>query len=76
MNRIELVFQQRLVTPSELYRNIVEPAGRKAEIEMTESRYDNSGDRDFDVRPRLIEDEKIEAFTLGNPDSSQFLMGA
>ena len=31
---------------------------------MPQPRYNHSGDRDFDVGPRLIEDEEIEALSL------------
>src|SRR5712692_730265 len=65
VNRIELVFRQRPVSQSELYRNVVKPAGREAAIEVPQSRNDHSDDRDLDVEARLIEDEKIEALTLG-----------
>src|SRR5215468_7951562 len=65
VNRIDLVFQHRLVPPPELYRYVVEPAGREAAIEMPQSRNDHPGDRDLDVDARLIEDEEIEARALG-----------
>ena len=61
MKRVELAFRQRPVAQSELYRNIVKPARREAAIEMPQPRNDHSDDRDFDVGPRLIEDEEIEA---------------
>src|SRR5262249_62173140 len=65
MKRIELAFRQRLVSPSELDRDIVKPARCEAAIEMPQSRDDHSGDRDLDVGARLIEDEEIEARALG-----------
>src|SRR5262249_26662720 len=65
MKRIELVFRQRLVSPSELDGDIEKTARREATVEMPQSRNDHSGDRDFDVGARLIEDEEIEARTLG-----------
>ena len=61
MKRIELVFRQRPVSQSELYRNIVKPARREAAIEMPQSRNDHPDDRDLDVGTRLIEDEEVEA---------------
>ena len=66
VNRIELVFRQRPVAQSELYRNIVKPARREAAIEMPQSRNDHPDDRDLDVGTRLIEDEEIEALSLGD----------
>ena len=65
MNRIELVFLEWPVTPSELHRNIVEATRREAAIEMPQSGNDHSGDRGADVGTGLIEDQKIEAFSLG-----------
>src|SRR5262245_62689721 len=47
VNRIDLVFQHRPVSPPELDRHVVEPAGCKAAIEMPQSRNDDSGDRDL-----------------------------
>ena len=69
VNRIELVFLDRPVTPSELHRHIVKPAGREAAIEMPQSGNDHSDDRNLDVRPRLIEDEEIEARLLRQRDA-------
>ena len=60
-NRVEFVFLERPFEPSELYRNIVKPAGRETAIEMPQSRNDHSDDRHLDVGARLIEDEEIEA---------------
>src|SRR5262245_66217044 len=74
MKRIELVFRQRLVSPSELDRDIEKPARREATVEMPQSRNDHSGDRDFDVGSRLIEDEEIEARTLGEVHASRHLL--
>ena len=65
-NRVEFVFRERPLTPSELYRNIVEPPRRETAIEVPQSRNDHSDDRNFDVGARLIEDEEIEALSLGN----------
>ena len=74
VNRIELVFLQRPVTPSELYRHIVKPAGREAAIEMPQPRNDHSDDRRLDVGTRLIEDKKIEAGSLGKGDAGRHLL--
>src|SRR6202023_2883466 len=65
VNRIELVFLERPVTQSGLYRHIVKPAEREAAIEMPQSRNDNSDDRALDVWTRLIENEEVEACLLG-----------
>ena len=73
VNRIELVFRQRPVSQSELYRNIVKSARPEAAIEMPHSRNDHSDDRDVDVRARLIEDEEIEALSLGGMDAGSHL---
>src|SRR5262245_60244072 len=62
---IELAFRHRPVSPSQLYRNIIKPARPEAAIEMPHSRNDHPGDRDADVGARLIEDEEIEACSLG-----------
>ena len=61
VNRIELVFLQRPVAPSELYRHIVKPAGREAAIEMPQPWNDHPHDRGFDVGAGLIEHEEIES---------------
>ena len=73
MNRIERVFRQRPVSQSELYRNIIKPARPEAAIEMPHSRNDHSDDRDVDVWARLIEDEEIEALSLGGMDTGGYL---
>ena len=73
VNRIELVFRQRPVSQSELYRNIVKSARPEAAIEMPHSRNDHSDDRDIDVGARLIEDEEIEALSLGGMDTGGHL---
>ena len=74
VNRIELVFLQGTVTPSELYRHIVKPTGREASIEMTQSRNDHPDDRRLDVGTRLIENEEIEARSLREGDAGHHLL--
>ena len=74
VNWIELVFRQRPVSQSELYRNIVKPARREAAIEMPHSRNDHSDDRDLDVGACLIEDEEIEARSLGEAHAGRHLL--
>src|SRR3974390_2838599 len=61
---MELVSRQRLIPPSQLHWDIVKAAGREAAIEMPQSGNDHPHDRDLDVWPGLIEDEKIKAHTL------------
>src|ERR1700722_17426843 len=74
VSRIELVLRQRLVAQSELDRHIVKPAGREAAIEMPQSRNDHSDDRDLDVGAGLIEDEEVEALSLGKAHASGHLL--
>src|ERR1700732_1058885 len=74
VNRIELVFLERPVAQSELYRNIVKPARRETAIEMPQSRNDHSDDRDLDVGARLIEDEEVEARLLGEAHACRHLL--
>ena len=61
---IELAFRQRPVAPPELHRNVVEPPGREAAIEVPQPRNDHPGHGDLDVGARLIEDEEIKAVAL------------
>src|ERR1700744_2428041 len=56
----ELALRQRPIKPSELDRNVVEPAGPEATIEMPQSRNDHASNRDLDVGPRLVEHEEVE----------------
>ena len=63
---IELVFRQRSISQSKLYRDVVKPAGREAAIEMPQSWNDHSDDRDVDIEPRLIEDEEVNVLILSD----------
>ena len=45
----------------QLYRDIVKSTRGEAAIKMTQSRNNNSGDRNLDVGARLIEHEEIKA---------------
>ena len=74
VNRIELVFRERPVTPSEFHWHIVKPARREATVEMPQPRNDHSHDRRPDVGTRLVEDEKIEAGALGESDAGRHLL--
>src|SRR5258706_7178179 len=73
-HRVEFVFFELPVKPSKFDRNIIEAAGGETAIEMPQPRNDHSDDRHFDVRPRLIEDEEVQALTLGNPDAGGHLL--
>jgi hypothetical protein len=72
--RSELIFSQRSISQSELYRNIVKPTRRETAIEMPQARNNHSDDRDLDVRPRLIEDEEIEACAAGDVEAGEYLL--
>src|SRR5215813_10570526 len=68
VKRVELVFRKRAVSPSELDRDLVKPAGREAAVEMPQTRNGKADDRDLDIGARLIEDEEIETRALGDVD--------
>src|SRR5882757_4234789 len=74
VKRIELVFRQWPVSPSQLDRHIVKPARREAAIEMPQSRNDHPDDRDLDIGAGLIEHEEIEALTLGEVHAGGHLL--
>src|SRR5258708_18159455 len=74
MNRVELVFLERPVAQSELYRHIVKPATPEAAIEMPQSGNDDSDDRHLNVRTSLIEDEEVQAGLLGEAHASAHLL--
>src|ERR1700733_93848 len=73
MSGIELVFLKRTVTPSELDRDIVKPAGPETAIEMPQPRNDHPHDRHLDVGTCLIEHEEIEACSLGKSNAGSHL---
>src|SRR5215471_20213604 len=75
VKRVELVFRKRAVSPSELDRDLVKPAGREAAVEMPQTRNGHSDDRDLDIGARLIEDEEIETRALGDVDAGGHLLG-
>ena len=74
MKRIELVFRKRPISQSKLYRDIVKPTRCEAAIEMPQSRHDHPDNRDLDVGAGLIEDEEIEALSLGEAHASHHLL--
>ena len=65
MDRVEIAFQNRPVSPSELYWDIVKPSGREASIEVPQSRHDHPHDRDLNVGTCLIEHKEIGTVPLG-----------
>src|SRR3984957_2049403 len=74
MQRIELALRHRSLEPSKLDRHVVEPAGRKPPIEMSQARDDDTHDRNRDVGPCLVEHEEIEPRALGNLDAGLGLL--
>src|SRR3954465_4499929 len=74
VDRIEFAFRRWPVAPSELHRNIVEPARREAAIEMTHPRNDHARDRNADVGSRLVEHEEVEAGTSDCLDAGHYLL--
>src|SRR5215469_3649351 len=71
---IELVFRQRSISQSKLYRDIIKPAGREATIEMPQSWNDHSDDWDVYIGPRLIEDEEVKTLSFGKMHASGHLL--
>src|SRR5215204_5049738 len=71
--QIELAFRQRPVQPSKRDRDIVEAPRCEATIEMPHPWNDHPGDRNVDVGTGLIEDEKIEACSLGGLHAGRHL---
>ena len=74
MKRVELALRHAAGQATQLDRNIVEPAGREAAIEVPQSRNDDAHDRNLDVGTGLVEDEKVEAFTLGEVHAGHHLL--
>ena len=72
--RSEFVFRQWLIQVSEFYRNVIKPARREAAVEMPQARHDHPDDRRFDIRPRLIENEEIQAGAPGDIDAGKHLV--
>ena len=73
MKRIEIALRHRPVEPSELDRNIVEPAGREAAIEVPQARNDHPHHRNLDVGTGLVEDEEVEALALAEVHAGHHL---
>ena len=69
----EFTLTKWTVAQSELHWNVVEPARREAAIEMSQPRNDHPDDGNFDVSPRLVEDEEIETRAPGNLDTGERL---
>jgi hypothetical protein len=74
VNWVELVFLERPVAQSELYRHIVKPATPEAAIEMPQSGNDDSDDRHLNVRTSLIEDEEVQAGLLSEAHAGAHLL--
>src|SRR5206468_11188564 len=71
--RRQFAFQPRPLKQSELYRHIVEAAGREAAIEMAQARHQHPDDGNLDVGPCLVEHEEIVARTGGDLDAGNDL---
>src|SRR4051794_21939188 len=71
--RSEIAFWQRLIQPSQLYRNVIKPARCKPAIEVPWSRHDHPDYRNSDVGPCLIENEKVETRARGDLDAGVYL---
>src|ERR1700722_11442497 len=66
----QFVLRQRRLTQAKLYGNVVEPARPKAAIEMPQARNDDPGNRGFDIRSCLVENEEVEARLSRDLDAS------
>src|SRR5215472_284762 len=73
VNGIELVLRQRPVAPSEVHRDIVNPTGCEAAIEMPQSRHDHAHQGGLDSGPGLIEHQKVDAGLLGKTHTGYLL---
>ncbi len=63
-----------VIAPSEFDRHVIKPARREAAIEMPHPRNDHAHHRHFDVGPRLIEHEEIEARSFYEIDAGHHLL--
>src|ERR1700733_1229019 len=68
--RRQFVLRQRHLAQAELHGNVVESAGPEAAIEMPQTGNDDPGNRGFNVRSCLIENEQVEARLSCNLDAS------
>src|SRR6516164_722974 len=64
VKRIELAFRYWPVTPSELYGDIVKPAGSEAAVKVPQAWHNHAYNGDLDIRTRLIEDKEVKARSL------------
>src|SRR5215212_4147089 len=71
--RIQLALRNRTVTKSDLDGNIVQPARRKATIEVPHSGNDHPGDRHPDVEAGLVQYKEIEALSFDEFDAGEHL---
>src|SRR5262249_38155645 len=67
--RRQFVFPARSVEPSHLYRNIVEPAGPEALVEMPQARNEHAHHGHLDIGPGLVEHEEIVTCAPGDLDA-------
>jgi hypothetical protein len=74
VDRIEIVFQSRLVQPAELDRDIVKSSGREPAVEVPQPRNSHANDRNVDVGAGVIENEEIEARAFGHVDAGEHLL--
>ena len=72
--RIQAGFPQSSLSQAQFDRHIIESPGSETAVEMPQSRNDHAGNRYPDVRPGLVENEKIQAETFGKLDASQNLI--
>src|SRR5437868_1326903 len=68
-NRIHLFLSKRLLKPSHLLRDFIEPSRGEPAPEVSETRYHDSRNRHSDIRPRLIENEEFQAAGFGDIDA-------
>src|SRR5580700_3641127 len=59
--RRQLILRYRCVAQAEFHGNIVKAAGPKAAIEVPQAWNNHAGDRRLDIRPRLVENQEIQA---------------
>src|SRR3984957_4810558 len=59
--RCQFVLRYGHVAQAKLDGNVVEAAGSKPAIEMPQTGNDDSGNRGFNIRSRLVENQKVEA---------------
>jgi hypothetical protein len=71
---IEIGFPQRLFAQAQFDRDIIESPLSETPVEMPQSRNDHPHHGNPDVRPGLVENEKIQAETFGKLDAAKHLI--